>query len=721
MRQYQLTKKQSFSLCSASLLGVMTFAVSGNAMATLTVYGGSESLSTNNSYNSTFSSTPTSTTFSSNKPSSFSATYGSNYNSYQSTPSYNSSSYKTYQNTPSYNSSSFGSSSYNSSSFNSSYEQGNTGDMSAMYAEYESLREQLSTLSPSAVTSFARRYPKSALAEKLVADYAETKAGMSDYSAVQQASPYIVNADNSEACALAIGDIRQNTMRIAEQKSRFWLNTLEQPNLCDQFASSLVNHRMVNNNDRMARLYRMLRVGKTGDIISLARSLGITIDYTQLSSIRSDLNGFFSRFSAQPRSQVNQYLYLYAIGRLTDKSFQEASMQLNYDLRQNRGLLDAQTQRLAYRTLAVTRMNMNTTSGFNREAVTWFRNSLGVPFNYEEAEDYAMASIRFGEWQDLVNAITSMDGAHRGEDIWLYWLARGYEQTGKRRKARKLYRQVAEKNNYYGFLAKDKIRKRINISALGANLPNVSTQSVLNNEHFSRALSIRNSGGDKTDAKREWNWGVRSALADRNYPLLLAAAKKAHDIGWYDRSIYAMEMANEEMGQMNIAIAFPMPRKNSVIRYAQQAGIDPAWAYGIMRQESRFNVGARSHVGAGGLMQIMPKTARYIARKLGERYSSSRVATGDTNIRYGTWYMGDVLGGLDGQVVLATAGYNAGPNRARAWKPSYKRLSADQYVETIPFPETRNYVKEVMTNSTIYGYLLGRPMSITQRMGTIYP
>ncbi len=772
MRTYQFTKKQSFSLCSVSLVSLMTFGVSSSAFGALTVYGGTETSTSNpyNSYNnnSSYNNIPnpynTSTTSSSAyQPSSSYNAYKSynqsnsyqrtptppppapsyNSNSYQSTPSsyqpsssynayksyspptpsynsyntssYNSSSYNTSSYTPSYDSSS----SYNSSSYDS-YEQGNTGSMSAMYAEYSRLQGQLSTLSPSSVTSFAQRYPKSALAEKLVADYAETKAGMSDYRAIQQASPYIVNADDSEACALAIGDIRQNTMRIAEQKSKVWLNTLEQPNLCNQFASSLVNHNMVSNSDRMARLYRVLRVGKTGDIISLANTLGIPIDYTQLSSIRSNLNGFFSRFASQGRSQVNQYLYLYAIGRLTDKSFQEASMQLNYDVRQYGHLLDANTRRMAYRTIAVTRMNMNTNNGFNHEAVTWFRNSLGVPFNYEEAEDYAMASIRFSEWQDLINAITSMDGSHRQEDIWLYWLARGYEQTGQRGKARPLYRQVAQKNNYYGYLAKDRIGQPINISSMGMSLPNVSTQSVTNNEHFSRALSLHYSG-DKNDAKREWNWGVRSALADRNYPLLLAAAKKAHDIGWYDRSIYAMEMANDEMGQMNVAVAFPMPRKNSVVRYSQQVGIDPAWAYGIMRQESRFNVGARSHVGAGGLMQIMPKTARYIARKLGERYSSRRVASGDTNIRYGTWYMSDVLGGLNGQVVLATAGYNAGPSRARTWQPTYSRLSADQYVETIPFPETRNYVKAVMENSTIYGYLLGRPMSITQRMGTIYP
>jgi len=138
-----------------------------------------------------------------------------------------------------------------------------------------------------------------------------------------------------------------------------------------------------------------------------------------------------------------------------------------------------------------------------------------------------------------------------------------------------------------------------------------------------------------------------------------------------------------------------------------------------MRQESRFVTSARSNVGASGLMQIMPDTAKYIARNLGESYSASGANSGDTNIRYGTWYMSDILGKLNYQPVLATAGYNAGPNKAKRWQPTYGALAADQYVESIAYPETRDYVKHVMENATIYSSLLGRPEPISQRMGTI--
>ncbi len=611
------------------------------------------------------------------------------------------------------------------------YEQKMQGGLFAMYPEYWRLNNQIDSLAPTTVINFAKRYPKAVMAEKLVADYAENKAKIFDYQAIQQVAPYVSNADASEACALAIGNIYNRGSKVAEQKSKVWLNTLKQPALCDQFASALNDSSLVNRKDRQARLFRMLRLGKTGDIISLSRQLGTPIDYAQLQSIQYDSRLFFTQFTMQPYSQINQYLYLYAIGRMTENAYPEAAMQINYDVMQDnqrpQRLLDKQTQRMAYRTIAVKRMNMNTNDGFHHEAVDWFRKSLGEPFNYEEAEDYAMAGIRFSEWQDVINAITSMTHTQQQKDIWQYWLARAYEQTGKQRKARSLYKQVAKKNNYYGFLAKDKLGMAVDLSSMtvgsqGIKLPDISAKKrreMFNNSHFARAFALHDI--NKQYAKREWNWGVRQAVNNKDFDLLLAAARHAHDIGWYDRSIYAMEIANEELNKINVAISHPTPRKYSVINYARQAGIDPAWAYGIMRQESRFNVSARSNVGAGGLMQIMPATGRHIARQLGERYSASKVANGDTNIRYGTWYMGDVLNDLGGQAVLATAGYNAGPNKAKRWQPEFRSLSADQYVDTIPYPETRNYVKRVMENSTIYGNLLGRPQSLQQRMGSIAP
>ena len=283
-----------------------------------------------------------------------------------------------------------------------------------------------------------------------------------------------------------------------------------------------------------------------------------------------------------------------------------------------------------------------------------------------------------------------------------------------------MYQNLAKINEYYGLMEKEKVGKRFDASRLGgSNLPNVSSADrarVMQNPHFARAFALYNADASRAYANREWNWAIKKARDNRDEKLIIAAARQAYDMGWLDRAIYAIDNTDNVN---SLAISHPMPHQDAVVRYSQSAGIDPAWAYGIMRQESRFVASARSNVGASGLMQVMPDTAKYIARNLGETYSASRANSGDTNIRYGTWYMGDIFGKLNSQPVLATAGYNAGPNNAKRWQPTYGSLAADQYVESIAFPETRNYVKHVMENATIYSSLLGNGQPITQRMGTV--
>ena len=608
------------------------------------------------------------------------------------------------------------------------YEQQMSGGLFAMYPTYWRMNLDLNSQSSAAVSQFVRQYPDTVMAEKLVADFAETKAGSNDYASVRQVANLITNADASERCAIALGfNNGGDTMRAMAAKSDVWLNTQKQPALCDQLAMEMNNNALISNQDRAARLKRMLRKGKTGDIMALSSRLGTPIAYSALSEIQLNPSAFFSRFAREPASQTNQYLYLYAIGRVADKSYREAALQLDFDIKQDNQrsvkLLNDETRRYAYRTLGVQRMNHNTDDGFNAEAVDWFRSSLDDDLNFEEAEDYAMAAIRFGRWDDVVEAISKMDGETQKENQWQYWLARAYEQSSdnsKRNTAKKMYQNLSKSNDYYGLLAKDKIGQRFDARQLGgSNLPNVSTADrarVMQDANFARAFALYNADASRAYANREWNWAVKQARDNRDDNLIIAAARQAYDMGWLDRAIYAVDNTDRVD---SLALSHPMPHQSAVVRYSESVGIDPAWAYGIMRQESRFVPSARSNVGASGLMQVMPDTARYIARNLGETYSASRANSGDTNIRYGTWYMGDILGKLNYQPVLATAGYNAGPNNAKRWQPVYGSLAADQYVESIAFPETRNYVKHVMENATIYSSLLGRNQTITQRMGTV--
>lgn len=608
------------------------------------------------------------------------------------------------------------------------YEQQMSGGLFAMYPTYWRMNLDIGSQSAASVSQFVRQYPNTVMAEKLAADFAETKAASGDYAAVRQVANLITNADASERCAIALGfNNGGDTMRAMAAKSDVWLKTLKQPALCEQLASEMNNNALISNQDRVARLKRMLRKGKTGDIMSLSSRLGVSIPYSALSEIQLSPTSFFSRFGMQPNSQMNQYLYLYAMGRLADKSYREAAIQLDFDVKQDNQratrLLDDDTRRYAYRILGVERMGHNTDDGFNSEAVDWFRNSLDADFNFEEAEDYAMAAIRFSRWDDVAEAISKMDAETQKDNQWQYWLARAYEQSGdnnKKSTAKRMYQNLAKSNEYYGLMAKDKVGRRFDVNSLGgSNLPNVSgadRNRAMQDPNFARAFALYNGDASRAYANREWNWAVKVARDNRDDNLIIAAALQAHDMGWLDRAVYAADNTDRAS---SLALSHPMPHQSQVVRYSQSAGIDPAWAYGIMRQESRFVTNARSGVGASGLMQIMPDTAKYIARKLGESYSSSNANSGDTNIRYGTWYMSDILAKLNYQPVLATAGYNAGPNKAKRWQPVYGTLDADQYVESIAYPETRNYVKHVMENATVYSSLLGRPQPITQRMGTI--
>lgn len=617
------------------------------------------------------------------------------------------------------------------------YEQNMQDTLFAAYPEYWRLTYNLSSQSPQTVQDFVEKHSGQAMSEKLVADYAEVKAREGDYASVRAVTELIVNADASEMCAIGLGfNAGHESYRALEQKHSVWLDTQNKPDLCDKLAVEMTDNPRITQTDQHERLIRMMRIDrrqlsarqkpldKTNDIVSLSARLGLPISKEMLRSIAGNPNGFFEQFGTQSFSQINQYLYVYAISQLAHRSYHEAIAQLNYDValdnaRQYR-LLSDMARRYAYRSIAVKRMNMNTDDGFSMDAVHWFRNSMGEPFNFEEAEDYAQAAIYFGQWQDVETAIMQMTVAKQSERVWQYWLARSQEQLGKQALARQIYQALATGVDYYGLLAKDRLGQKLTAAELGGvNLPVISQydeQRVMQNPHFARAFLMFNHNVHSEHSTREWNWAVKKARDVNDNALVLAAAKKAYDMGLYHRSIYAIDnMPNLR----SAALSHPMPYQYSVLSYSRNVGIDPAWAYGIMRQESRFQPAARSGAAAAGLMQIIPGTANQIARSLGEKTGSMNDP--DTNIRYGTWFLKDLANKTGVQFTVATAGYNAGPGAARKWLPTHGSISADQYVEAIPYGETRAYVKHVMENATIYGVLLGNEISISQRMGVVSP
>jgi soluble lytic murein transglycosylase len=205
-------------------------------------------------------------------------------------------------------------------------------------------------------------------------------------------------------------------------------------------------------------------------------------------------------------------------------------------------------------------------------------------------------------------------------------------------------------------------------------------------------------------------------MSDRD---LLAAATLACELQVWDRCINTSDRAREAI---DFDLLFPMPHKEAVLQRSREIGLDPAYVYGLIRQESRFVMDARSGVGASGLMQVMPATARWTARKIGmTNFTPEQITQRDVNIAIGTGYLKLVLDNFEGSMPLAAAAYNAGPSRSRKWRQG-PTLEGAVWAENVPFHETRDYVKKVLSNATNYAAVItGEPQSLKARLGTVGP
>ena len=591
-----------------------------------------------------------------------------------------------------------------------------SGSVLANYPEYLKYNASLVAQSPDSLIAYAKQYPESALTEKLLADYAEIQATNGRYELVRQVAPYVVNADLSEQCALAQAQAaNQNQLPLVDLREQLWLETAKIPSLCQTVISQLLRSELTTTEERQQRLWTMLRANNTSAALDVAIALQIGLDQTTLTQVAKNPDAYL--LNPVLNSPAEQALYLYALARVAERATEAAAAHLEQEQRN----IPAQAKLYAYRILAMSSTGQRAAvQGFNSNTVRWFDQSVGYPFSDAEAELYARHAVRDGAWDSVLRALDRMTFNTQKKTEWQYWFARAIQArntTEGNKIASQFYRALATETDYYGLLSRDRLG--IKTSSLPPMYQPTAQdrQRLSQNPHFQRAFALRNVEAPAVWYNREWNWAVRDAVLKKDDGMLLAAAQQATQLGWYDRAIYAAERTTTKF---NDQWRYPMPYQDLVVNYSQQVGLDPAWTYGLIRQESRFASVARSHVGASGLMQIMPDTGRWIANRLGEPYRASSLTDMNTNVRYGTFYLSHILQQLDSHPVLASAGYNAGPNRARRWQPVVQPLDADQYTESIPFLETRDYVKHLMTNAVHYGLLLQRSeQSLGQRMRPI--
>ncbi len=321
-------------------------------------------------------------------------------------------------------------------------------------------------------------------------------------------------------------------------------------------------------------------------------------------------------------------------------------------------------------------------------------------------------ALRTGQWEMAKRFIAGLSTEQQQDSRWRYWTARILEATGDKDQARGIYEALAQDRSYYGFLAADRIGAPYSMQHESVEASPEEVSAMLARPGIQMAQELYRMG-QVIDARRQWNWTTRNM----NNRELAVAAVIARQWGWHDRAILTVARSDQ---QGDLELRFPVLYRDVIETNATRYGIDPSWVYGVVRQESAFVVDARSQAGALGLMQLMPSTARRAGRKLNIRTNRALLDI-ENNLRLGVSYLKDVLGRNDGNEVLATASYNAGPNRVSTWMPK-NTMDADIWVETIPFGETRDYVKNVMSYTTVYDYRLGsHPQRLSDRMLSISP
>jgi len=348
-------------------------------------------------------------------------------------------------------------------------------------------------------------------------------------------------------------------------------------------------------------------------------------------------------------------------------------------------------------------------------AVDWYRLSVNAPLSNPAYEWRTRSALLAGDWIMVRWSIEQMPPTLRNQPAWIYWHARALKQAGDTATANQEFTSIADQFNFYGQLASEELGQKITVpprtEVTDAEIAQAAAVPGFALSQKFYAMNLRLEGN------REWNWPLRT-MTDRQ---LIASALYAKRIELFDR---AVNTADKTKAEHDFSLRYLAPYRDVVERESKNTGLDVEWAYGLIRQESRFIINAKSEVGAGGLMQLMPGTAQLVAKKIGMGpVSREQMNDLDTNILLGTNYLAMVYNQFDDSAVLATAGYNAGPGRPTQWRSTLSApVEGAIFAETIPFTETRDYVKNVLSNTVYYAALFeGRPQSLKARLGYIAP
>jgi len=578
----------------------------------------------------------------------------------------------------------------------------------SIYAENYLLRNRLARNEADGIPGFLARNEGSLVAERLRSDWMSWLSKQGDWARIEAEYARLLAPDAERTCLQQQARYQRGDRRVLDEISGYWLNMLEPADACKPLLDALVAAGRIDVESAWQRVHRQIELNRP----SAARQ---TLDYLPDSQLPSPADfeaatkksmSYLARQSGQwHRQRSNRELAAIAIRYVAVNDPVIAAEELVKRDTQ----IDRATAEWAWSQIALLGARRHLP-----QASLWYSRANDTPLTEENHQWRVRAALRELDWGKVRTAIQAMPAELAARPEWIYWLGRAYRAGGRTADADTLFAKIAGQAHFYGNLADEELGRQVKAPPPTAAPTGEELAAAGDNPDLQRALLLFRLDM-RTEAVREWNWALRG-MNDRQ---LLAAADIARRNQIWDRAINTAERTRNEH---DYRLRFLSPFADDIRPVAHQQALDDAWVYGLMRQESRFITNARSSVGAAGLMQLMPATARWVARKIGlNNFKPNQVHDAEVNVLLGTSYMRIVMENLDNHPVLASAAYNAGPGRAQRWRGE-KAIEGAIYAETIPFSETRDYVKKVMSNAVYYSYLFnGKPDSLKSRLGVVAP
>ena len=571
------------------------------------------------------------------------------------------------------------------------------------YIEYYRLYPRLASAPEGEVRSFLSKHEGTAIGDRLRNDWLLLIGRARDWRLFDEQYPQFVLNDDTQLKCYALS----SKMAKGENVAKAAQDLLVQPKAYGEACVDLIGRLQRDKQFSNADVWKQIRLSVEFGLPGTARRIAAFTDVSEKQLVQAIDKPNVTIDQAASGSKAARELLIIAIGRIARTDVERAVKALE----RIQARLSGEELAAAWAQLA-----LPASLSLSKDAAVYWRKSWGAFLSQEGYQWRARAALREADWPMVTKAIESMPPDLQKDPAWVYWRGRALLAAGAAEDAHKYFQLIAGQHNFYGILAMEELG--LKVSPLPRPQPPKADEitEASNNSGLRNALKFFDMEL-RFEGNREWNWQLRKM----NERQLLAAAEYARRNEVLDRMVTTADRTKVEL---DLTQRYPTPYDDIMQTATRPIGLDKAWVYGLIRQESRFIRSARSQVGASGLMQIMPGTATYVARKIGMAgFTLSSLNDIKTNITLGTQYLNMVLSNLGGSQTLATAAYNAGPGRPRQWRSTLsKPVEGAIFAETIPFTETRVYVKNVMANTTWYAAMFeNKPQSMKIRLGMVTP